>query len=255
METCCKYCGAELNGKKRCPNCGAKANGKGKAPDPKKAYQSKKKNGCLFHFIGVAIVSAAIGIGMAAQPLKEGISFGVAALIYGLTFFFVISLLSFVFMGLITSIFLRKEQNNIAIEEKKRIGYIKKIIFCHFSGLPIASGIACTLYYCPDKITVTGSSHTFHLALDKIYDMALTQDVRTALVPEEQSIYGPDGVIGGYTSTRKVKYVTNYLVITYEKDGRTEYLRFNVTKQEYPARDLIRLFRQRSSTKGKTVNL
>ncbi len=147
-----------------------------------------------------------------------------------------------------------KKHKEALAEEKARIGYLERGRFLHCTGLPIMQDVACDVLYFRDKIMIMSSGLTFNLELHKIYDMQVKSDVDIQNSRIDLPIFGAGGISYG-SGTIKSKTITNYLIITYDKDGETTYLAFYVTKQEYIANKMVELFKQGPNWAHKTVDL
>lgn len=130
-----------------------------------------------------------------------------------------------------------KNQNN-ENDKKKMETVIYKLDTEHQYGLPISTGVTCTVLYDIDKFTFIGGGNTFNLAFNKITDVCIKTD--TEIQKHYVSsiggavaggvILGPLGaIVGGRAKEKKTSTSTDYLIFTYLKNGEINYISFNVT--------------------------
>ncbi|MEA4896165.1 MAG: hypothetical protein VB064_13035 [Oscillospiraceae bacterium] len=129
---------------------------------------------------------------------------------------------------------------------------IKKVTLLHFAGLPIASGLSCTLYDYLDKIDICNGYMFFTLSKSKITDVCLRTDVeiRKQYVSSVGGavggavLFGPLGaMIGGRAKQKQDKTVHTYLIFTYLKDGQLQYIGFEATRERAKAMKFVNDFR------------
>lgn len=131
--------------------------------------------------------------------------------------------------------------------------------FHHVDGLPIAENTLCEVFSFPDRIEFKSGTTQIKLPKEKITDMCIKTDtdIQNQAVSSVGSavagamIFGTLGaVIGGRTKTKKVKTVTNYLIITYNSDGALKYLGFDTKNNPQSAGKLVDEFKKNSTTQG-----
>jgi hypothetical protein len=122
-------------------------------------------------------------------------------------------------------------------EDKMEKGYIERQTMHHCAGLPIAENEQCEVLYCEDKIMIESNGAIFNLELNKVIDMTVTTDteVQRQMVSSAGGavagalMFGVVGaLIGGRAKTKEIKKVTYLLIITYEKEDKTEYIIFDL---------------------------
>lgn len=143
----------------------------------------------------------------------------------------------------------KKQQRDERINEL----YAKEFgVFNHVVGLPLPEKVPCSVYWCENKIVIDGGGSTFNLNLDKVKDVLTTTstDIEKAYVSSAGGamaggmLFGPLGaIVCGRTKEKKSKTVYTYLVITYIKDDKLEYISFDATNN-LKAYQLISLFKQ-----------
>ena len=153
-----------------------------------------------------------------------------------------------------------QQQHNIKMKE---LAATEEVTLKHTVGLPLAENTWCTVFYCEDKIVIIGGGTTFNLSFDKINDITMTTDVeiQKAYISSVGGavagglLFGPLGaIVGGRTKKKESRQVTKYLIITYIKDEKTEYISFDAT-ENFKAGKLITLFKQRPQVQKATIEL
>jgi len=152
--------------------------------------------------------------------------------------------------------------NKSVTENPKEIGYFK-----HISGLPIAENSDCYLYLYEDNIIMQSSGYKFNLLKSKIKDVSIKTD--TEIQKQYVSnvggavagayLLGPIGaIIGGRAKQKKSKTSTDYLIFTYDKEGKPTVVGFEVSKQAYlSANKFVKDFRKnyRENVNVETIEL
>jgi hypothetical protein len=133
---------------------------------------------------------------------------------------------------------LRKEKEKMQSVEMMR----KLLSVEHLIGLPTAEGTRAALVFEDDHLEIKSSGSSFTLP----YSRMLSANVKTDV--EIQKAYtssiggavggavllGPIGaMIGGRTKEKKTKTIEYYLIITYDKEDKVEYMSFKLLNSEY----------------------
>lgn len=121
----------------------------------------------------------------------------------------------------------------------------------HVAGLPLGEGSAASLIFEDSDVTISGGGNTFSLSYSKISNMEVKTDaeIQKAYVSSIGGavggavLFGPLGaMIGGRAKEKKTTIVEHYLIITYNKDGKIEYLSFQIG-EPWKASTVIQRFR------------
>lgn len=121
----------------------------------------------------------------------------------------------------------------------------------HINGLPIAENTLCEIFSYPDHIEFKTGTTNIQLQKEKITDMCIKSDVDIQKQAVSSvggaiagaAIFGTLGaVIGGRTKIKKVKTVTNYLIITYTSDTELKYIGFDTVNNPTSANKLVKEF-------------
>lgn len=135
----------------------------------------------------------------------------------------------------------KKEKSKLIPGSKERMKELKAelcISAKHMAGLPIAEGAHCYIYLCKDKIIFERNETIYNLTIDKINDVTIKSDVEiqksyvSSVVGAVGGamVFGPLGaMIGGRAKEKRSTTINNYLIFTYDKDGNTDYISFDVT--------------------------
>lgn len=178
-----------------------------------------------------------------------------------LLFFLFVAIFS-MFMGIKMSKLRKKDK----LEKKAKLKQLKAKehgVFKHTIGLPLPENTLCDVYYGEDKIIISGGGSTFNLLLSKINDITITTDdeIQKAYVSSAGGavagglLFGPLGaLVGGRAKQKKINQITNFLVITYEKDDEPNYISFDTTNN-FKAIKIVSLFQKRPKTNQKVVEL
>lgn len=181
----------------------------------------------------------------------------------GIVIFAVLGLIAFIIILIISAI---RSANIASKQHKQKMNDMKAKefgTFKHIVGLPIPENVMCQVYYCEDKLSIVGGGSTFNLSLDKIRDMTTATDIeiQKAYVSSVGGavagglLFGPLGaIVGGRAKKKETKQVTVYFVITYDKDGKPEYISFD-TAGSFKANKFISLFKQRPQVTRAAVEL
>lgn len=137
--------------------------------------------------------------------------------------------------------------------------------FHHVNGLPFAENLFCEIFSYPDRIVFKSGTTEVKLLRNKITDMCIKTDTefqKQAVSSVGGAIaggmmFGPLGaIIGGRAKDKKVKTVTQYLIITYTgEQGELKYIGFDVKNNPLPASKLVKEFRKLNTNSGVQIEL
>lgn len=135
--------------------------------------------------------------------------------------------------------------------------FIKKVLLPHAGGLPIASGLVCSLFDYTDRIEIIYGQMLFTLSKAKITDVSLKTDVEiqkqyTSSVGGAIGgavLLGPLGaMIGGRTKKKVSSSVHIYLLFTYYKNGVLQHIGFDATRNRIKANKFVKDFQEAMKT-------
>lgn len=154
-------------------------------------------------------------------------------------------ILGFLFLVIIFSIYMlvkttqaRKAAKRSKKDLKNRVQADKVITLTHVAGLPLSEGSVCNLALTPDSIVIEKGPNSYNLSFSKVTDMCVKTDtdIRKAYVSSVGGavggavLFGPLGAMIGGRTKEKVDTVTHsFFIITYSKDGGTDYISFECT--------------------------
>lgn len=180
----------------------------------------------------------------------------------------IIAIITVKVSGLLPSDKKKAEAKAIAkAEEKERLeklGFLGTATLIHEAGLPIAENVQCKINYFKDKIVIEGSGATFNLPTDKIMDISIKTETEIETFYNSSIgravagafVLGPIGaMIGGRTRKKEVRKTEEYLIITYDKDDKVNFVVFNTKSDPFKASKLIKIFKQSSIKSHKTIDL
>jgi hypothetical protein len=123
---------------------------------------------------------------------------------------------------------------------KHLLGATTCITASHMAGLPIVEGAQCFIYLCNDKVIFERNEMNFNLLANKITDVMIKTDTEIQK-SHVSSIGGAIGgavlfgtlgaIIGGRSKEKTSKIESKYLIFSYDKEGITDYISFDVTKE------------------------
>lgn len=108
----------------------------------------------------------------------------------------------------------------------------------HMDGLPVAEGADMYLYLCDDKMIFERNENIYNLEFSKLRDVTIKTDeeIQKAYVSSVggaiagQMLFGTLGaMVGGRAKEKTTKTITSYLIFTYDKDGKNEFISFVIT--------------------------
>lgn len=139
-----------------------------------------------------------------------------------------------------------------AEQEKKEYEqtHIKGI---HEAGLPLANGVECLIVYEDGRFNFKGSGNSFDLLFEKITDICIKTD--TEIQKQYISsiggaiaggvVFGALGaIVGGRAKEKKSTTVKEYLIFTYLKENKVNYISFDITDNWFKAQKLIDMFNE-----------
>lgn len=137
--------------------------------------------------------------------------------------------------------------------------------FHHVNGLPLAENLLCEVFSYSDRIEFKAGTTVIKLARAKITDMCIKNDtdIQNQAVSSVGGaiaggmMFGALGaVIGGRAKTKKIKTVTQYLIITYIKDnGELSYIGFDTRNNPPAAAKLVKEFLELNTNSGVQIEL
>lgn len=179
----------------------------------------------------------------------------------------------FALIGLKVSGLLPKDKERAKIKEEEKIkekqrleemGYLESANLILESGLSIAEKTLCKLTYCKDKIIIEGSGVTYNLPTDKLIDMDVKSNTEIETFYNSSIggavggafILGPLGaMIGGRKKKKEIRKTEYFLVITYDKDDKVNFIVFNTDKDPFKANKFVKIFKESGIKHEKTVDL
>ena len=120
----------------------------------------------------------------------------------------------------------------------------------HAIGFPIAERVMCKVFYAPQGIVIDGAGSSYTIPMPKIMHIGIadSEQIQKSYVSSiggaaaGAALFGPLGaMVGGRAKEKESKIITHYLTITYQSDGETKYVSFNVSKDMVNANKLIKL--------------
>ena len=137
--------------------------------------------------------------------------------------------------------------------------------FHHVNGLPIAENLLCEVFSYPDRLDFKAGTTNIKLARGKITDMCLKSDTEI----QNQAVSSIGGaiaggmmfgalgaIIGGRAKNKKVKTITQYLIITYTgEQGELKYIGFDIKNNPQSAEKLVKEFQALNSNSETQIEL
>jgi hypothetical protein len=149
--------------------------------------------------------------------------------------FIIVSLILGLFIWLIV-ILVNGGSSPIKTKRAVQLNALLHTTVYHAGGLPLPSDDVCNIYLCQDKIIIESNNNiSCNLLNNKIYDIGFKTDVDVQTFYASSAgaaIHGAlhHGHFGGLSSgrIRRIRDVntTEYIIITYNNDGRIDYLTF-----------------------------
>lgn len=156
---------------------------------------------------------------------------------------------------------------SISNKTNKKYGkgnFIYSAKLTYFGGLNLPQNVKSKVVCLKDKITIESSGQEFNLPTEKIIDVS----IQTATQIRQQYVssvggavagavlLGPLGAIIGGSSTKKtIKDKTKYLIFTYQSDGETKYLVFDVTEKMQDAHNITAKYKYLKKAPNVKVDL
>lgn len=144
-----------------------------------------------------------------------------------------------------------REAEKAEQEKRRNLGSLWADKLPHTTGLPLAEGTECSIYYLSDKLIFEGGGTSFTLPLERLNDISITtsEELQKSYVSSIGGavggaiLFGPLGaLIGGRAKEKTSKIITSYLVFTYLKDDEIKYIAFDNTNQLARSQELKKLF-------------
>lgn len=149
-------------------------------------------------------------------------------------------------------------------EKKDLTGLSIYTAFHHISGLPIVEDTLCEVFSFPDRIDFKAGTTEITLSKNKITDISIKTDteIQNQAVSSVGGavagamLFGAVGaIISGRAKDKKVKTVTNYLIITYSNDGDVKFIVFDTKNNSQSADKLVKEFQKSGSSSGVKIEL
>ena len=127
------------------------------------------------------------------------------------------------------------------------------------SGLPLIEESLCEVFSFPDRLDFRYGKTEITLLKNKITDMMVKTDMEITDMMVSSAggaisgalLFGAIGaIIGGRAKKKKVKSITNYLIITYQDDSKDElkFIVFDTKNNPASAHKLVKEFQKTSNT-------
>lgn len=137
--------------------------------------------------------------------------------------------------------------------------------FHHVNGLPVAENLLCEVFSYPDRIEFKAGTTNIKLAREKITDMCIKSDTEI----QNQAVSSVGGAIaggimfgalgaaiGGRAKNKKVKTITQYLIISYTNNqGESVYIGFDTKNNPRSAEKLVKEFLELNLNSGVQIEL
>lgn len=137
--------------------------------------------------------------------------------------------------------------------------------FHHVNGLPVAENLLCEVFSYPDRIEFKAGTTNIKLAREKITDMCIKSDteIQNQVVSSVGGaiaggiMFGALGAaIGGRAKNKKVKTITQYLIISYTNNqGELVYIGFDTKNNPPSAEKLVKEFQEWNLNSGVQIEL
>lgn len=135
----------------------------------------------------------------------------------------------------------------------------------HMAGLPLPQAAFCLITFEENCVSFFSGGSTFNLNYEKISAMNLSTstEIESAYISSVggavagAALFGPLGaLVGGRTKEKKVKKVEHYMIFTYLKDGRIDYISVKVQENHVTkAAKLVDQYRSHISQQGSVTEL
>lgn len=134
------------------------------------------------------------------------------------------------------------------------------------SGLPLVEESLCEVFSFPDRLDFKCGTTEITLSKSKITDMMVKTDteIQNQIVSSAGGaisgalLFGAIGaIIGGRAKSKKVKNISNYLIITYRdnKEGDLKFIVFDTKNNPASAHKLVKEFQQISNSSNTKIIL
>lgn len=149
--------------------------------------------------------------------------------------------------------------------ELQQSGLLTYTAFNHVNGLPIAENLLCEIKSYRDRLDFKAGTTNIKLPREKITDMCIKTDTEI----QNQAVSSVGGaiaggvmfgtlgaIIGGRVKTKKVKTITQYLIITYIGElGELKYIGFDIKNNSQSASKLVKEFHELNTNSGVHIDL
>lgn len=141
-------------------------------------------------------------------------------------------------------------------KELQDLGIKYQFTLSLFSGLKIPEHSPCIVSVYADSLSIEANGVKYVLKNDKIKDVCTKTDVEIQKHYVSSAggavggavLFGAVGaMIGGRVKEKTDRTISNYLIVTYDKDGQPDYIAFDVTGNPTASKKLI------DEYKGKTT--
>lgn len=148
----------------------------------------------------------------------------------------IVLVIIFIFLGLLSLKRYTKYKKMKSERNPEEDGVYGK--FKHTVGLSIPENTMCSLHLYSQELKVNGNGVSFNLPRNRILDIVIKseEEIQKQLVSSAGGavaggiLFGALGaMVGGRAKEKKIKTFKQYLIFTYEKDGKPEYIAFDTT--------------------------
>lgn len=172
-------------------------------------------------------------------------------------------ILAGVLIGLAMSISNHRKLTNRLKEKSNELGAIIYGNYKHMTGLTVNEGANVDLFVCNDRIVMESNGTQFNLDNNKILDVTIKTEteIRKAYVSSIGGavggavLFGPLGaMIGGRAKKKTDKTVKSYLIFTYDKGDKTDFISFEIINF-LKTDKIVKYFKDNSNKTKKEINL
>ena len=166
-------------------------------------------------------------------------------------------------IGLAISISNQRKITNRLKEKSNELGAIIYGNFKHMAGLTVNEGANVDLFVCNDRVVMESNGAQFNLNNNKILDVTVKSEteIRKAYVSSVGGavggaiLFGPLGaMIGGRAKKKTDKTVKSYLIFTYDKGDKTDFISFEIVNF-IKADKIVKYFKDNVNKTKKEINL
>lgn len=158
-----------------------------------------------------------------------------------------------IILFIVLIVLLIKKRKNSKKKVSNDTGLLNFCVLNHVNGLPVAENMLCEIRSYPDRIDFKSGTTNITLSREKITDMCIKTDTEiqnqvTSSVGGAIAggiMFGALGaIIGGRSKNKKVKKVTQYLIITYDNQNTLSYIGFELKGNAFSAAKLVDEFKK-----------